>query len=377
MTNILIIAGEASGDLHGEKLMREINALDNSITFFGIGGDKMKSAGLISFYSVSEMAFLGFWEVVKHLPFIRKVKKELISAVIENNIKTVILIDYPGFNLNIAKKFKSLGVKVIYYISPQLWAWGQKRVEKVRTLVDKMIVIFEFEKEFYKKHGIEVEFSGHPLIDRLEEYTLLSKKDFISKNNLDASKEILLLLPGSRKQEISRILPDVIKAAEKIANEFNMQIVVANPDNIDRESYSQFAGDVNFKIISGYNYELFSYSKFGIIKSGTSTIEASIFLLPFIVVYKTSGITYTIGKSLIKLDNIAMANIIAGENIVEELIQNDVSEDNVYNVVKKYLDNNRIYEELKDRLKIVKEKVGIAGGSKKAAQIILQEINEN
>ncbi|MDX9923143.1 MAG: lipid-A-disaccharide synthase, partial [Ignavibacteriaceae bacterium] len=146
---------------------------------------------------------------------------------------------------------------------------------------------------------------------------------------------------------------------------------------IDKESYSQFAGDINFKVISGYNYELFSYSKFGIIKSGTSTIEAAIFLLPFIVVYKTSGITYTIGKSLIKLDNIAMANIIAGENIVEELIQNEVSKDNVYKVVKKYLDNNEMYKELKNRLKIVKEKVGIAGGSKKAAEIIFKEINDN
>lgn len=377
MTNILIIAGEASGDLHGEKLMREISALDSNISFYGIGGDKMKNAGLKSFYSVSDMAFLGFWEVIKHLPFIRKVKKDLISAVKEYSIKTVILIDYPGFNLNLAKKLKSIGVKVIYYISPQLWAWGQKRVEKVRTLVDKMIVIFEFEKEFYKKHGIDVEFSGHPLIDRLEEYTLLSKEEFFSKNNLDESKEILLLLPGSRKQEISRIFPDVIKAAEKIANDFNMQIVVANPDNIDKESYSQFAGDINFKVISGYNYELFSYSKFGIIKSGTSTIEAAIFLLPFIVVYKTSAITYTIGKSLIKLDNIAMANIIAGENIVEELIQNEVSKDNVYKVVKKYLDNNEMYKELKNRLKIVKEKVGIAGGSKKAAEIIFKEINDN
>ncbi|MFA7288860.1 MAG: lipid-A-disaccharide synthase [Melioribacteraceae bacterium] len=377
MTNILIIAGEASGDLHGENLMREINAVDKSISFFGIGGEKMKSAGLKSFYSVSDMAFLGFWEVVKHLPFIRKVKKELIAAVIENNIKTVILIDYPGFNLNIAKKLKSLGIKVIYYISPQLWAWGQKRVEKVRTLVDKMIVIFEFEKEFYKKHRIDVEFSGHPLIDRLEDYKLLSKEDFYTKNNLEPAKEILLLLPGSRKQEISRIFPNVIKAAEKIANEFNMQIVVANPDNIDKESYSQFAGNVRFKIISGYNYELFSYSKFGIIKSGTSTIEAAIFLLPFIVVYKTSGITYTIGKSLIKLDNIAMANIIAGENVVDELIQKDVSEQKIYKTVKKYLDNNKMYEELKNKLRIVKEKVGISGGSKKAAEIILKELNEN
>jgi lipid-A-disaccharide synthase len=240
-----------------------------------------------------------------------------------------------------------------------------------------MIVIFEFEKTFYKTHGIDVEFSGHPLVDRLEEYTLLSKEDFYSKNNLDTSKEILLLLPGSRKQEISRIFPDVIKAAEKIANEYNMQIVVANPDNIEIESYSQFTSNIKFKVITGYNYELFTYSKFGIIKSGTSTIEAAIFLLPFIVVYKTSGITYTIGKSLIKLDNIAMANIIAGQNIVEELIQNDVSKENIYKTVKKYLDNNKMYVELKNSLSIVKEKVGVAGGSKKAAKIILKEINEN
>jgi lipid-A-disaccharide synthase len=372
----MIIAGEVSGDLHGASLITELKKLDNNIEIYGIGGDKMSAAGMKTIYHTNQMAFLGFVEVIKHLPFIKKVQKELINTIMSKEIKTVVLIDYPGFNLSIAKKLKAMSVKIIYYISPQIWAWGEGRIKKIKKLIDKMLVVFPFEEELYKKAGVEVNFVGHPLLDRINEYNFLLKDELYKKFNLNIGKEILLILPGSRKHEVEKIFPECIAAAEKVANEFKLQIVIACSPNIEEEFLEKMSGSRDFKIIKGYTYDLMKYSKIGIVKSGTSTLEAGLLELPMVIVYKTSYLTYFIGKKLIKLDNIGMVNIIAGENIAVELIQDMANIDSIYNECKKILLDSNLLNSIKLQLSTLKEKLGSEGASSRAAKIIYPFINE-
>ena len=380
MTNdeeILIIAGEVSGDLIGAGLVEQLKKKNPRLKVSGIGGEKMKSAGMDLIFHISQMAFLGFWEVLKHYPFIRKVRNKILERVADNKIKYAVLIDYPGFNLNITPKLKKLGVKIFYYVSPQLWAWGSGRVKKIQKFIEKMLVIFPFEKDFYKKLNVDVEFVGHPLIERVSSYSFLSRDELYEKLNLEKGKEILLLLPGSRKQEIERIFPETIKAAKKLADKFNLQIVVACSSNIDKKIFNELANGIKFNLASDLNYELMKYSKFGIIKSGTSTLEAGYFSLPMVVVYKTSVASYLIGSNLIKIDKIAMANIILGEKVVPELIQSEVNEKNVFERSKKILSDDSEYGRIKASLVKIKNLLGDAGASEKAAKSILALMNES
>ena len=368
--NLMIIAGEISGDLHGSSLVRELKKMDKSLNIYGIGGDRMKAEGMELLYHINKMAFLGFAEVVKHLPFIRRVQHDLIAIIKEKKIRNIVLIDYPGFNLNFAKKIKALNLNVIYYISPQVWAWGAGRIKKIKNLVSKMIVVFPFEEKFYKDSGVDVEFVGHPLLERINEYNFLPREELFEKFDLDSSKEILLILPGSRLHEVERIFPESIKAAEKVAREFNLQIVIAGSPNISEEVYFNLSNKKEFKIITGYTYELMKYSKIGIIKSGTSTLECALFTLPMVIVYKTGFITYSIGKNLVKVKNIGMANIIAGEEVVPELIQHDANAESIYKEGKRILSDEGLYNSIKQKLSNVKDKLGEAGASKKAAGLI-------
>jgi lipid-A-disaccharide synthase len=374
---LMIITGEVSGDLIGASLIRELKSLKPDLKVTGIGGDKMKSVGMDLIYHTDQMAFLGFVEVVKHLPFIRKVQKKLIDVIKKEKINCVVLIDYPGFNLSIAKKLKLIGVKIIYYVSPQLWAWAKGRVKKVRKLVDKMLVVFPFEVEFYKKENVNAEYVGHPLVERINQYNFLSRDEFFSKFNLDKQKEILLVMPGSRKQEVKEIFPEVIKAADKLAQNFDLQVVVARSKNIDEKYLRQDSGSEKFINITDHNYELMKYSRFGIIKSGTSTIEAGFFALPMIVIYKTNPLTYLIGKQLVKLDRIGMVNILLDEMVVPELIQSEANLESIINTASKILSDNQVYENTKIKLGQVKEKLGHDGASKKAARSILEALNES
>jgi lipid-A-disaccharide synthase len=374
---LMIITGEVSGDLIGASLISELKSLKPDLKVTGIGGDKMKSVGMDLIYHTDQMAFLGFVEVVKHLPFIRKAQKKLIDVIKKEEIGCVVLIDYPGFNLSIAKKLKPLGVEIIYYVSPQLWAWAKGRVKKVRKLVDKMLVVFPFEVDFYKKENVKVEYVGHPLVERINQYKFLSKDEFFSKFNLDKGKKILLVMPGSRKQEVKAIFPEVMKAANKLAADFNLQVVAARSKNIDEKYFQQDSSSGKFITIEDHNYELMKYSHFGIIKSGTSTLEAGFFALPMIVVYKTSLLTYMIGKQLIKLDRIGMVNILLDEMVVPELIQHEASSENIFKTASKILSNENSYLAVKRKLEQVKEKLGGSGASGKAAKSILEILNES
>jgi lipid-A-disaccharide synthase len=372
----MIIAGEASGDLHGASLIRELKTLDPTLEIFGIGGDKMIAEGMHNQYHIKQMAFLGFVEVIRHLPFIKRVQHDLLHKVEQEKITNIVLIDYPGFNLNIAEKLNRLGIKIFYFISPQVWAWGSGRIKKIKNLIAKMLVIFPFEEKIYKDAGVDANYIGHPLIEHVESYNFLPKDDFFEKLKLDKTKEILLLLPGSRKQEIKKIFPECISAALRIASDFNLQIVIACAENIDEKIFYDQTDVKDFKIVKGFTYDLFKYSKFGIIKSGTSTLEAGYFQLPFVVVYVTNYLTYFIAKRLAKISHIAMANILLGKTVIKELIQNDVNREKIYESCFQLLNDKNKYNSLKEELSSIKDKLGSAGASKRAAEIIFEAMNE-
>ena len=375
--NVLIIAGEASGDLHGASLIRELKKIDGSLKIFGVGGNKMQAEGMELIYHIDKMAFLGFVEVVKHLPFIKKVQRDLINEVKKRNVKEVILIDYPGFNLSIAKKLKSLDLKLIYYITPQVWAWGKGRVKKIKELFNKVLVVFPFEEKFFKSKNVNAEFVGHPLIQEINSYNFLDRDQLIKKFDLDPAKEILLILSGSRKQEVKTIFPEAIKAASRLVDEFDMQIVVACSSNLDEKVFYELTDQKNFKVIKDYTYDLLKHSKFGIIKSGTSTLEAGLMELPFVIVYKTSWLTYLIGKSLVKIKNIGMANIVLDEQVVPELIQNQANEKNIYSTAKNILSDDGLLNRMKLRLSRIKKVLGEKNAPKNAAKIIYSLLNEH
>jgi lipid-A-disaccharide synthase len=374
--NILVLAGESSGDLHGAALIKAMKAIDPSLSFYGIGGDEMKSEGMQLLYHINKMAFLGFVEVIKHLPFIKKVQTDVLKLVEEKDIQTCVLIDYPGFNLSIAKKLNAMERKIIYYISPQIWAWGKHRIHKIKKLVNKMLVLFPFEETFYKKAGVDATFVGHPLIERINNYSLIERNDFFLQNNLDMQKEILLVLPGSRIQEVAKIFPSVIEGAVAVARKFNLQVVVGCSSNIDEKTFKNVSDEKEYRVIKNKSYELFKYAKLGIIKSGTSTLEAALFGLPMVIVYKTNALTYLIGKRLITLQNIGLANIIGGETIVPELIQDAVNTKNILNECSNFLSDKALYQTISDKLKNLKNVLGTKDASKTAAQIILASINE-
>jgi len=372
----MIIAGEASGDLHGSSLIDELLIIDPNLEISGIGGDRMIKSGLKKIYHINEMAFLGFVEVLKHLPFIRKVKANLIQYAKGENIKTVVLIDYPGFNLSIAKSFNKLGIKNIYYISPQIWAWGKGRINKIKNLIKRMIVFFPFEKELYTVNNIHSDFVGHPLVNKIESFNFLSQEELKSIYNLDNEKDLLVLLPGSRNQEIKQFFGDLIASASMIAADFNLQVVVACADSINESYINTFSAKYKFHLIKNETYNLLKNAKFAIVKSGTSTLETAIIGTPFIVVYKTKFLTYLIGKALIRIKNIALVNIVAEKTIVKELIQSEVNPKNIFNVVKKILSDNSKIVKIKSDLGEIKRKLKTEGNpSKKAAQIIYAELN--
>ncbi len=372
----MIVAGELSGDIHGASLIKELKKLNTGVSVCGIGGDNMVAAGMKANYHINKMAFLGFIEIIKHIPFIKKVQKDLVEVVNKNKIKTIVLIDYPGFNLSLAKKLKKLNTKIIYYIAPQIWAWGKGRINKIKKLIDEVLVVLPFEEKFFKEENINAAYVGHPLIEQIENYNFLSKEELFSKYNLDLTKEILLVLPGSRKHEVETIFPPVIAAAKMIAKKHNLQIIVPSATTIDKEVFESHNIKNVFKIVDENVYDFLRYSKFGIIKSGTSTLEAALMGLPMIVVYKANYITYLIGKNLVRLDKIGLVNIIGDEFIVPELIQNNMTTEKIILETEKILNNKNLYDSIKNKLSFIKEKLGTKSASKNAARIICSVMNE-
>lgn len=336
------------------------------------GGDRMQNVQLGLVKHIRDLAFMGFWEVIKNLRTIMRNMSFCKEDILNYKPDAIILIDYPGFNLRIAEWAHEQGIKVIYYISPQVWAWKQSRVHKIKKAVDHMYVILPFEKEFYSKFNYEVEYVGHPLLDEIEDfrsYRMVNREDFINENKL-SEKRILAVLPGSRKQEISIKLPIMLEAAAKFKD---MQIVVAGAPNMSNDFYrSIVAGD--YKVLFDQTYNLLAHAHTAVVTSGTATLETGLFKVPQVVCYKGSNASYQIAKRLVKIDFISLVNLIMGKEIVKELIQQECNSNQIVRELDKLINDEGYRQKVLDNYDHMAEKLGGGGASKKVAQSLLKTI---
>lgn len=367
-----MIAGEASGDLHGSHLVKEMLSLDPSLQFYGVGGEKMKNEGVELIADSKEMAVVGITEVLLKLKRICQIYRKLKNSLAANSPSLVILIDYPDFNLRFAREAKKKNIPIVYYISPQVWAWRKGRIKKIGRLIKKMIVIFPFEKKFYEEAKIDVDFVGHPLLDSIR--SQFSREEAFQKFSLTAGVTTIGLLPGSRMNEIKRHLPPMVEAISSISKQINpVQFIIPVAPGLDWGEVQNLVGSKreNIRVVENNIYDVMRISDVVIVASGTATIEAAIMGAPMIVVYRVSPFTYLLGKMLIKVKNIGMVNIIAGKTVVPELIQKDVTPEKITSTVAQILNNPSKQEEMKKELSSVKEKIGNPGASFRAAQIII------
>jgi len=367
-----IISGEASGDLHGSNLMKSLQKVDANADFRFWGGDLMETVGGALVKHYKELAFMGFVEVVMNLRTIAK-NLSFCKKDIENyNPDVIIFIDYPGFNLRIAKWAKAKGFKTHYYISPQIWAWKEGRIKDIKRDVDQMYVILPFEKDFYeKKHNFPVHFVGHPLIDAISNRTQIDDSEFRKTHNL-SDKPIIALLPGSRKQEITKMLSVMLS----LVNDYeDYQFVIAGAPGQDYDFYKQFIKQDNVNFISNKTYDLLSLSTAALVTSGTATLETALFKVPQVVCYKGSWISYQIGKRVVNLDFISLVNLILEKEAVTELIQNDFNKKRLKKELDLILDE---YERTKFFIDYydLEKKLGGKGASLKTATLIFESLND-
>lgn len=365
-----IIAGEASGDLHGSNLMKELKKQDKAAEFRFWGGDLMQNQGGTLVKHYRELAFMGFVEVIMNLKTILGNISFCKKDIEAWKPDAVILIDYPGFNLRIAEFVKKLGIKVYYYISPQIWAWKTGRVKIVKKFVDRMFVILPFEKEFYKKFDYRADFVGHPLLDELRQLKELDLKEFKNRHQLDERK-IIALLPGSRKQEIKVKLPIMLSVAKFFPN---YQFVVAGAPSQEKSFYQQIAEN-NLKIVFGQTYDLIRAAEAALVTSGTATLETALLNTPEVVCYKGNWLSFEIGKRVVKhIDFIALVNLIMNREVVKELIQNELNTENLRMELNKILTEPKRTQVLKDYEEL-RKLLGGNGASEKTAGMIIDDLN--
>ncbi len=366
----MIIAGEASGDLHGAGVVRELKRLDGSVDVYGVGGDRMKREGMTLVYDIRELGFMGFFEVLKHIPLIKTMERTLEQLLKYKRPDVLVLIDYPGFNLRFAAIAKRYDIKIVYYISPQVWAWNKSRVKKMRGLVDKMLVIFPFEVDFYHKEGIDAEFVGHPLMEVLE--SKLDKENFFRRYDFERGKEIIALFPGSRLQEIENIFPAMLRAAKSVAAELEMSVAVGVAPTLEEKYFRTFYHTEGVHFIKGATYELMQNARFAFVTSGTATLETACFSTPMFVVYRTSWLTYLVGRLMVRVKNIGLVNIVAGRRIVPEFIQHRATARKLRDAALALLRNPERVAEMKRELAGIKGMLGSVGASRTVAERIMQ-----
>ncbi len=367
---ILIVAGEPSGDRHAADLVQALKQRHPALRFTGIGGDRMAAEGVELLYHIRQMAFLGLAEVIRHLPFIRRVFRHLRQWIKSHRPVAVILVDYPGFNLKLARLAKKMGIPVVYYICPQLWAWGERRVEKIRRYVDLPLVIFRFEEAFYRKHGIVAHFVGHPLVDQLQQVN--GKEAFLKRHSLGKEKPIIALLPGSRMNEVRQLLPLMVQAKQEFCLSHRYQWVVGMSDAVEESVYREIVqGEENLRLIARDTYALMKHAHLAVVASGTATLETGYLGTPMIVLYRVSPLTYFIGKRLVKIDQIALANIVLGKKVVPELIQQDARAECIVEWFWSMLNDSEYYHKVAGELKRIPDILGTPGASRRAAEKIV------
>jgi len=374
LKNIFVIAGESSGDIHAAALIKEINSNDPEISFIGIGGPEMEKQNVNVLYNIREVNFIGFSSVIRNIKKIKGILDHCVSKVREINPDAVIVIDFPGFNLKFISRIrKFFNGKIIYYISPQLWAWHKSRVGIIKKYVDLMLVVFPFEVDFYSKEDIAAEYVGHPLVKRIDE--------FLAGNKIEASdRKRISILAGSRKDEIERMLPVLVETAGRFKKEFDCEINFLCSTNYEEEYYKTFIDPEIFNIVydknnSSLNYKTILNSDLVITKSGTSTVECALIGTPFCVVYKTGKLNYLIGKNLIQVEHIAMINILLKRKAVQEFLQSEMTPDKILSEGKKILTDISYTGMMKKDFQEIRKILSSKDASRNAASAILKLIN--
>jgi lipid-A-disaccharide synthase len=372
---VLVLTGEPSGDRAGGRLARELARLHRGIRIRAVGGPELREAGAEILQPIDELGAMGFVEVLRHIPRLRRLEARLARLLDEEPPDVVVPIDYPGFNLRIARAAKRRGIRVAYYIGPQVWAWGAGRVPKIARAVDRMIVVFPFEEEIYRRAGIRVDFVGHPLLDDL---AAAPGRDVL-RAALGASNgvPILGLLPGSRVQEVRRLLPVMLEAARLVKKgRPDLAIVASHAQGVPRAEYDRALADasgLDVHLRPGPAAAVITGSDALLVTSGTATLEAALLGTPLAVLYRTAPLTWLIGRRLVKIPRIALVNIVAGEDLAAEFLQGDARADRIAAHVEELIEPGERHRVLSEKLRALRGRLGREGASRRAAEIVLEE----
>lgn len=369
----MIVAGEASGDLHGSNLVKETLRLDPQVSFFGIGGAKMRAAGVETVVDSSEMAVVGLVEVIAHFGVIYRAYRTLQNIIRTNPPDLLVLIDYPDFNMRIAKLAKAAGIPVLYYISPQIWAWRVGRVKKIARLVDRMAVVFPFEVPFYQGAGVPVDFVGHPLVDTVR--PAMTRDRAFAEFGLDPARPVVGLFPGSRRGEIKTLLPVILESAEILHKRHpELQFILPLASSLSNEDVNPHLerSPLPVTVIADRGYDVMQVCDAVISVSGTVTLELALMGVPMVIIYKVSPLTYEIGKRVVKVEHIGICNIVAGERAVRELVQHEAEPSAIADEISRLLTDEAYRQTVMQKLATVKDKLGAGGASAKTAELLLQ-----
>jgi lipid-A-disaccharide synthase len=380
--SIFIVAGEPSGDLHGANLAREIHRIEPGIALRGIGGEKMSATGMELRHDLAKEAIMGFTEVLRKLGRIRAIFRDTVESLDKNRPDLLILIDYPGFNLRLAERAKKLGIRTVYYICPQVWAWGKRRIGQIARLVEKVLVILDFEQSIYEGAGLSVEFVGHPLIDHIEKTPL--DQEFIAGHD-KAEGVTFGLLPGSRPQEVRRHLPVMLRSVELLRRELpESRFLVACPnermDRLARQILQKWRAPqvrrgqedlAHVEIACGKTYEVIKLSSLCLVASGTATLETAYFLKPMVVIYKTSFSSWLLARSIVDVEHVAMVNILAGKRAIPEFIQSEARPERIAAEALDLLRDDQRRADIERDLRKVRERLGTPGASERAARAVV------
>ena len=368
---IMFSAGEASGDTHGASVAKALLEKYPEAQLFGMGGDLMKQAGVDIIYDIQQLGFIGIVEIVKHLPTFFKLRSFLKEAILREKPDVLVCIDYPGFNMKLAKVAKELHIPVVYYIAPTIWAWNKGRGKDIAKTVTKVASIFPFEAEAYREFGVDVEFVGNPLVDIV--HPTMSVEAALAHFGADTTSRNILLMPGSRKQEVEGLLPTMLTAAERLyENHKDLKFFLPRAHTIPREDIDRIlqAYSVPVTVTEGYNYDLMQICTACIAASGTATLETALMNVPTVLIYKVASLTYVIGKLLVNIDHIGLPNIMAKRRIIPELLQGEVTPENVERELANILDHEAVYTQMKADLAQVKVELGAPGAVQRVADVI-------
>jgi lipid-A-disaccharide synthase len=370
---VLIVAGESSGDLYGTKLVEAMASLSPQVQFYGIGGKEMERRGVNLLFSSSELAVVGITEVVERMGHIWRAWRDIKRFIVDHTPHLAILIDYPDFNLRLARVLKKNAVPVLYYVSPQVWAWRPGRIKKIAKWVSKMAVILPFEVPIYQQAGVDVEFVGHPLLDVLD--ADLSRKELRRRFGVPPDSLLIGLLPGSREREVRTLLPPLVGAAEILSREFPAcRFILPLASTIQRDVVQDcIEGErLPLEVVEGRTFEVMKAADLLLVVSGTATLEGAIAGVPMVIIYRLSPISYLIGRMLVKIQCIGLANIVVGRKVVPELIQAEVTPQRIAHEAAKILRDPAKRREIEGAFKTVKDKLGEGGASQRVARIALQ-----